>query len=120
MNYSQPRPRPGKSSYTLRSHCLLRDGPILFNTDSYFHFVDRLATLGINVPVIPGVMPITMVIKLARFSELSGAELPRWICKILESYGGNKAALRQPGEEVVTNMCVKLVAAGVYACIFIP
>jgi len=83
-----------------------------FNPDSYFYFVDRLAALGINIPVIPGIMPITNLIKLARFSDLCGAELPRWMRKGLESYGENKTAICQFGEEVITNMCTKLLTFG--------
>ena len=84
-----------------------------FNIDSYLYFMDRLAALDIKIPVIPGIMPITNVNKLARFSELCGAEMPRWIRKRLESYGEDSASIRQFGEEVVSGMCQKLVASGV-------
>ncbi|CAM3482537.1 methylenetetrahydrofolate reductase [NAD(P)H] [Parendozoicomonas haliclonae] len=89
-----------------------------FNPDSFFYFMDRLAAMGIEVPVVPGIMPITNYMKLARFSDACGAELPRWVRKQLESYGDDSASIRQFGEEVVSQMCEKLIAQGVPALHF--
>ncbi|WP_281645282.1 methylenetetrahydrofolate reductase [NAD(P)H] [Parendozoicomonas sp. Alg238-R29] len=84
-----------------------------FNPDSYFYFMDRIAAMGIDVPVVPGIMPITNYMKLARFSDACGAELPRWLRKQLEAYGDDSASIRQFGEETVSRMCEKLIAFGV-------
>ena len=84
-----------------------------FNTDSYFYFLDRIRDMGIDIPIVPGIMPITNYTKLARFSDACGAELPRWIRKQLDAYGDDAASIRKFGEEVTTRMCEKLIAAGV-------
>ena len=83
-----------------------------FNADCYFYFVDRVRKLGIDIPIVPGIMPITNYSKLARFSDACGAELPRWVRKQLEAYGDDTASIQAFGEEVITNMCERLLAGG--------
>lgn len=83
-----------------------------YNTDAYFRFVDECARLGVDLPIVPGIMPITNHTQLARFSEMCGAEIPRWIRKRLEGFGDDKASILAFGEEVVTNMCSKLLTGG--------
>ncbi|WP_369856548.1 methylenetetrahydrofolate reductase [NAD(P)H] [Candidatus Thalassolituus haligoni] len=83
-----------------------------YNADSYFWFVDRVRAMGITIPIIPGIMPITNYTKLARFSDSCGAELPRWIRKQLEAYGDDTDSIQQFGTEVVTTMCERLLAGG--------
>ena len=83
-----------------------------FNPDAYFHFVDDCEGLGLNLPIVPGIMPITNYTQLARFSDMCGAEIPRWIRKRLESFGDDRAAIRAFGEEVVTELCHQLLEAG--------
>jgi len=83
-----------------------------FNADSYFYFIDRLEKMGVTIPVVPGIMPIVNFSNLVRFSDMCGAEIPRWIRKQLEAYGDDRESIRKFGEEVVTEMCEKLLAAG--------
>ena len=83
-----------------------------FNADSYYHFVDEAAALGIDVPIVPGVMPIASFTKLARFSDACGAEIPRWIRNKLESFGDDSAAIRAFGLDVVTDLCGGLLSHG--------
>ena len=83
-----------------------------FNADCYFYFVDRVRKLGVDIPIVPGIMPITNYTKLARFSDACGAELPRWIRKQLEAYGDDSASIQAFGSEVVSNMCEQLLAGG--------
>jgi methylenetetrahydrofolate reductase (NADH) len=83
-----------------------------FNADSYFYFVERCEKMGINIPIVPGIMPITNYSSLVRFSDMCGAEIPRWIKKQLEAYGDDSASILKFGEEVVTNMCEQLLKAG--------
>lgn len=83
-----------------------------FNPDAYFRFVDECEKRGVNVPIVPGIMPITNYTQLARFSDMCGAEIPRWIRKRLEAFGDDKESIRQFGEEVVTAMCEQLLRAG--------
>ena len=83
-----------------------------FNADCYFYFVDRARKLGIDIPIVPGIMPITNYSKLARFSDSCGAELPRWIRKQLEAYGDDTASIQAFGAEVITNMCERLLDGG--------
>jgi methylenetetrahydrofolate reductase (NADPH) len=89
-----------------------------FNADSYFHFVDRACKLGVDVPIIPGIMPITNYSSLARFSEACGAEIPRWIRKQLEAYADDVKSIQAFGQEIVTDMCERLVAGGAPALHF--
>ncbi|MDH5370729.1 MAG: methylenetetrahydrofolate reductase [NAD(P)H] [Gammaproteobacteria bacterium] len=83
-----------------------------FNPDAYFRFVDDCEDLGINVPIVPGIMPITNYTQLARFSDMCGAEIPRWIRKRLEGYGDDRDSIKAFGEEVVSEMCHQLLEAG--------
>ena len=83
-----------------------------FNPDAYFHFVDDCEQLGINLPIVPGIMPITNYTQLARFSDMCGAEIPRWIRKRLESFGDDKKAIRAFGEDVVSELCHQLLESG--------
>ena len=83
-----------------------------FNADCYFYFVERVRKLGVDIPVIPGIMPITNYSKLARFSDACGAELPRWVRKQLEAYGDDSQSIQRFGEEMITGMCERLVEGG--------
>ena len=83
-----------------------------FNTDAYFRFVDEAAKHGADVPVIPGIMPITNSSQLLRFSDACGAEVPRWIRLRLQSYGDDMASIKAFGLEVITDLCDQLMVAG--------
>jgi len=83
-----------------------------FNADSYFYFVERVQKMGVNIPIVPGIMPITNYSKLARFSDACGAEIPRWIRKQLEAYGDDSASIQAFGEQVITEMCERLLQGG--------
>lgn len=83
-----------------------------FSADAYFHFIERTQALGIEVPIVPGIMPITNYSKLARFSDACGAEIPRWIRKQLEAYGDDRESITSFGEEVVTRLCQRLLDGG--------
>lgn len=83
-----------------------------FNPDAYFRFVNDCEDLGITKPIVPGIMPITNYTQLARFSDMCGSEIPRWIRKRLESYGDDKESIKAFGEDVVSEMCQQLLDAG--------
>ena len=83
-----------------------------YNADAYWSFVDSCAAIGIDVPIVPGIMPIGSFSKLARFSDACGAEIPRWIRRKLESYGDDSASIRAYGLDVVTELCDGLLARG--------
>lgn len=83
-----------------------------FNADAYFRFVDDARALGIEAPIVPGVMPITNYTQLARFSDGCGAEIPRWVRQKLASYGDDVASIRAFGHDVVTRLCERLLAGG--------
>ena len=83
-----------------------------FNPDAYWQFVDSAAAVSIDVPIVPGIMPIGSFTKLARFSDACGAEIPRWIRRRLEGYGDDAASIRAFGLDVVTDLCEKLLARG--------
>ncbi len=83
-----------------------------FNADAYFHFVDAVRALGVQVPIVPGIMPISNFSQLRRFSEQCGAEIPRWISKKMQAYGDDADAVRAFGAEVVAQLCQRLVDGG--------
>lgn len=83
-----------------------------YNADAYFRFVEQCEKRGLDLPLVPGIMPITNYTQLARFSDMCGAEIPRWIRKRLEGFGDDRAAIRAFGEDVVTDMCHRLLQAG--------
>jgi len=84
-----------------------------FNADAYFRFVDDVRRLGVEVPVVPGIMPITSGAQLMRFSDACGAEIPRWIRLRLQGYGDDTASIKSFGLDVITGLCDQLCTAGV-------
>ncbi|NND83104.1 MAG: methylenetetrahydrofolate reductase [NAD(P)H] [Gammaproteobacteria bacterium] len=84
-----------------------------FNADSYFAFLDDVTRMGVEVPIIPGIMPITNYATLSRFSDACGAELPRWIRARLAQYQDDPQSLREFGLDVVTHLCLDLLDNGV-------
>jgi methylenetetrahydrofolate reductase (NADPH) len=83
-----------------------------YNFDAYAHFVEQCQALGISVPIVPGIMPISSYSNLARFSDNCGAEIPRWVRKKLESFGDDSSSIRAFGLDVVGELCEKLLASG--------
>ena len=83
-----------------------------FNVDAYWSFVEAAVSLGIPVPIVPGIMPIASYTKLARFSDACGAEIPRWVRRKLESYGDDVVSIRAFGLDVVTRLCEDLLEGG--------
>ncbi|WP_445115393.1 methylenetetrahydrofolate reductase [NAD(P)H] [Acinetobacter sp. WZC-1] len=84
----------------------------LFNPDAYFYFMDRLQKQGIDIPVAPGIMPITNASNLIRFADGTGAEIPRWIRKQLAAYGDDSSSIKAFGHEVMVNLCNRLIDGG--------
>jgi methylenetetrahydrofolate reductase (NADPH) len=82
-----------------------------YNADAYFRFVDEARRAGCNLPIVPGIMPITNYAQLARFSDACGAEIPRWIRLKLASFGDDRASIQAFGLDVVTELCERLLAA---------
>ncbi len=83
-----------------------------YNSDAYFRFVEDTDALGLTVPVVPGIMPITSSTQLMRFSDACGAEIPRWIRLRLQSFGDDTASIKAFGLDVVTDLCEQLRAGG--------
>ena len=83
-----------------------------YNADAYFHFVDEARALGVDIPIVPGIMPIVGFTKLARFSDACGADLPRWMRKKFESFGDDAESIRAFGLDVVTELCERLLKGG--------
>ena len=83
-----------------------------YNPDAYFRFVDSCRALGIEISIVPGVMPIINYSQLTRFSEMCGAEIPRWIAKRLHDFGDDRNAIRNFGVDVTTELCARLLAGG--------
>lgn len=83
-----------------------------FNADAYWHFVDECVKKGVEIPIVPGIMPITNYSQLARFSDMCGAEIPRWLRKQLETYADDVDAITKFGEEFISLLCENLLETG--------
>jgi methylenetetrahydrofolate reductase (NADPH) len=83
-----------------------------YNADAYFQFVDNVRKLGVDVPVVAGIMPITNYMQLMRFSDMCGAEIPRWVRLKLASFGDDSASIKAFGLDVVTGLCERLLEGG--------
>ena len=83
-----------------------------FNPDAYFRYVDDLLKLGVEVPIVPGIMPITNSSQLLRFSDACGAEVPRWIRLRLQSFGDDVESIKAFGLDVIVDLCEQLRAGG--------
>ena len=83
-----------------------------YNADAYFDFIDNARKLGVDVPVVPGIMPITNYTQLMRFSDMCGAEIPRWVRNKLASFGDDTASIKAFGLDVVSSLCERLLAGG--------
>jgi methylenetetrahydrofolate reductase (NADPH) len=83
-----------------------------YNSDAYFRFLEDVESMGLDVPVIPGIMPISSSTQLMRFSDACGAEIPRWIRLRLQSFGDDIASIKSFGLDVVEDLCEQLRAGG--------
>lgn len=83
-----------------------------FNSDAYFRFVDDVRRMGVSVPIVPGIMPISNYAQLKRFSDACGAEIPRWIAKRMQAYYDDVESIRAMGAEVVAQLCRRLMEGG--------
>lgn len=83
-----------------------------YNADGYFRFVEECRKMGVTLPIVPGIMPIMKFSQLARFSDACGAEIPRSMRKMLESYGDDIESVQAFGLDVVTQLCERLLAGG--------
>lgn len=83
-----------------------------YNADAYFRFLDEVRKAGVDVPIVAGIMPITNYTQLMRFSDMCGAEIPRWVRLKLASFGDDSESIRAFGLDVVTQLCERLIAGG--------
>lgn len=83
-----------------------------YNADAYFHFVDAAQRHGINIPILPGIMPIANFSQLRRFSEGCGADIPRWVLKQMAAFGDDREAIRAFATDLVAGMCQRLLRGG--------
>jgi len=117
--YPEVHPQAGSAQEDLRNFKRKvdagADGAItqyFFNPDAYFRFVDDCRRIGIDIPITPGIMPITNFTQLMRFSEGCGAEIPRWIQKRMRDFGDDRVSIRRFGIDVTTELCRRLLERG--------
>ena len=89
-----------------------------YNADAYFHFVDSARRAGVDIPIVPGIMPIANFGQLRRFSEACGAEIPRWMQRQMAAHGDDVDAVRELGADIVARLCERLIAGGAPALHF--
>jgi len=89
-----------------------------FNPDAYFHFVDAVRKLGVEQPIIPGIMPFHNYGRIAQFAQRDGIEIPRWVALKMEGFMDDSASIRAFGLDVITQLCERLIAGGVPAIHF--
>ena len=83
-----------------------------YNAEAYFYFLDSCEKNGLDIPIVPGIMPVTQYAQLFRFSEMCGADIPRWMRKRLEGFGDDRASIQAFGLDLVTNLCQRLLDSG--------
>ena len=83
-----------------------------YNADAYFRFVDDVRAAGVDIPIVPGIMPISNFSQVRRFSEMCGAEIPRWVTQRMLAHGDDVASVRAFGADVVAQLCARLIAGG--------
>ncbi len=83
-----------------------------FNPDAYFHFVDEVRALGVDVPIVAGIMPFHNYAKIAQFASRDGIEIPRWVALKMEGFVDDAASIRAFGLDVVERLCRRLVEGG--------
>ena len=83
-----------------------------YNSDAYFHFVDEVRALGVEAPIVPGIMPFHNYAKIAQFAARDGIEIPRWVALKMEGYMDDAASIRAFGIEVVARLARRLVEGG--------
>jgi methylenetetrahydrofolate reductase (NADPH) len=83
-----------------------------YNADAYFRFVDDVRAAGIDIPIVPGIMPISNFSQIRRFSDLCGAEIPRWIAQRMLAYADDATSIRAFGADVVAQLCQRLIDGG--------
>jgi methylenetetrahydrofolate reductase (NADPH) len=91
---------------------------MFFNADAYFRFVDEVRGMGLAIPIVPGIMPITNASGLMRFADNTGCEIPRWMRLRLQSFGDDTKSIKAFGLEVMAALCERLVAGGAPALHF--
>lgn len=84
-----------------------------FNPDAYFHFVDEARKLGVDAPIVPGIMPFHNYARIAQFAARDGIEIPRWVALKMEGYMDDTASIRAFGLDVMQRVCERLIAGGV-------
>lgn len=113
MFYANARPHPFRTLDDLGGLTVgTSPGYLYSQAFSESTLFDRVRKMGVDIPVVPGIMPITNYSKLARFSDACGAEIPRWIRKQLEAYGDDTSSIQSFGEQVITQMCERLLQGG--------
>ncbi|MEP6511723.1 MAG: methylenetetrahydrofolate reductase [NAD(P)H] [Dokdonella sp.] len=83
-----------------------------YNADGYFRFIDAARRAGVDVPIVPGIMPIANFTQLKRFSDMCGAEIPRWLSKRMGALGDDTDSIRTFAADVVAELCTRLIAGG--------
>ena len=83
-----------------------------YNADAYFNFMDEITARGVDIPVVPGIMPLNNFAQISRFSAMCGADIPRWIRQKMEGYGDDKASIEAFAQDVVAHLCQQLLAGG--------
>jgi len=83
-----------------------------FNADAYFRFVDDARRLGAALPIIPGIMPISNFSQIRRFSQMCGAEIPRWMAQRMQAYGDDAESIREFAADCVADLCRRLIEGG--------
>ena len=83
-----------------------------YNNDAYYRFVERVRRMGVTVPIVPGLMPMTDYEQVARFSRFCGADIPSFIRKQMEALAGDAAAQHALGIELASRQAEDLLRNG--------
>lgn len=84
-----------------------------FDNDVYLRFLDKVAAAGIDVPIIPGIMPVLSFPKVARFSAMCGASIPKWLSDLFEGLDEDDETSKLVAASVAAEQCRALHAQGI-------
>ncbi|HZA03575.1 MAG TPA: methylenetetrahydrofolate reductase [NAD(P)H] [Propionibacteriaceae bacterium] len=116
-----PDPHPERSDPDLDARILVEKAragasfaitQLFFTAADYFSLVDRVRALGCDLPIIPGIMPITNVRQVERFAELSGAALPAAVTDRIQAVADDPEQVRKVGTVIATELSEQLLAGG--------
>ena len=85
---------------------------MFFRASDYFELVERVRARGVDIPILPGIMPILNLNAIRRQGELIGTDVPADVVERISAHDGDPAAMRAEGIAIAAELCEELLAGG--------